>query len=235
MDDQRSYYVRLAAAYVRGYRAEEVLPIDPRLLNTTLDELSTDEQRQLLQIGLAAQIRLHRFNQTTLLPRVAAVLGILRGFVPTNLLDIGSGRGAFLWPLLDQWPTLPITTIDLLAHRVAAMQAVADGGITNLTPLHGDATNMPFADSDFDLVCALEVLEHIPATDLALREMLRVAQRALILSVPAHPDDNPEHIHLFTSARLEHALMVAGAASVRFQYVPGHIIAIAKKSHGTTT
>jgi hypothetical protein len=32
------------------------------------------------------------------LPRVRKVLGVLRGVHPANLLDVGSGRGAFLWP-----------------------------------------------------------------------------------------------------------------------------------------
>ena len=34
------------------------------------------------------------------------------GIQPTSLLDIGSGRGTFLWPLLDTLPTLPVIAID---------------------------------------------------------------------------------------------------------------------------
>ena len=47
------------------------------------------------------------------------VLGLLRGLLGASLelaaprlLDVGSGRGAFLWPLLDAFPRLRVTAID---------------------------------------------------------------------------------------------------------------------------
>lgn len=74
----------------------------------------------------------------------------------------------------------------------------------------------------------LEVLEHIPDTAAALRSALRVARRFAILSVPSRPDDNPEHIHLFSAARLTALLREHGAARVTIEQVPGHVIAVAK-------
>jgi ubiquinone/menaquinone biosynthesis C-methylase UbiE len=144
------------------------------------------------------------------------------------LLDIGSGRGAFLWPMLDAFPFLPVTALDTLAYRVADIQAVAAGGVAGLSAIHGDATNMPLSDHSFDVVTMLEVLEHIPDTDAALREVVRVARRFVLLSVPAHADHNPEHIHLFDAAQLEVLLQRHGAIRVTFEYVPGHILAIAR-------
>ena len=38
----------------------------------------------------------------------------------------------------------------------------------------GDALNLPFADGEFDRVIAAEVLEHIPADELAIAELVRV-------------------------------------------------------------
>ena len=73
------------------------------------------------------------------LPRVAKVLGVLKALGPTELLDIGSGRGAFLWPLLDTFPWLPITAVDTLDYRVADLQAVHDGGVASLSAAYGDA------------------------------------------------------------------------------------------------
>src|SRR5579859_5196580 len=111
---------------------------------------------------------------------------------PRTLLDIGSGRGAFLWPLLDAFPGLPVTCADILDHRVAGIQALHDGGIATLTAAQADATALPFADGSFDVVTQLEVLEHIPDTRRALAEICRVARRFVVLSVPMHADDNPE-------------------------------------------
>jgi predicted kinase len=47
------------------------------------------------------------------------VLGILRGLAPRTLLDLGSGRGTFLWPLLDSFPELQVTAVDR-SHRRAS-------------------------------------------------------------------------------------------------------------------
>ena len=106
-------------------------------------------------------------------------------------MDIGSGRGVFLWPLLTELPYRPVTAIDLLPHRLAVIDAVRRGGIERLTCARMDATGLGFPDNSFDVVTMLEVLEHIPHPRRALAEVVRVAARFVILSVPSKPDDNP--------------------------------------------
>ncbi|MGZ3715782.1 MAG: class I SAM-dependent methyltransferase, partial [Ktedonobacterales bacterium] len=175
-------------------------------------------------------MRLHRFKRTMGLPRVDKVLGILRGLQPDTLLDIGSGRGAFLWPLLDAFLHLPVTCADILEHRVAGIQAVHDGGVATLAAVRADATALPFADGSFDVVTLLEVLEHIPDTQSALAEVCRVARRFVVLSVPMHPDDNPEHIHLFDQRELSGLLEQQGIARVSAEHVLNHLILVARKA-----
>lgn len=94
--------------------------------------------------------------------------------------------------------------------------------------MSADSTPLPFDDNAFDVVTLLEVLEHMPDTARALSEVLRVARRWAVLSVPSKPDANPEHIHLFDTAALDRLLRATPAARVSFDYVPGHIIAVAK-------
>ena len=161
------------------------------------------------------------------LVRVQKVLGILKGLQPTSLLDIGSGRGAFLWPLLDAFPDLPVTTVDLLDYRVADIQAVQAGGIERLSASQMDVIELGFADRSFEVVTMLEVLEHIPAIEKALAEVCRVARRCLILSVPSRPDDNPEHLHLFTEQRLRALLAAQGVCQVNASYVLNHLVLVA--------
>lgn len=56
-----------------------------------------------------------------------------------------------------------------------------------LEPDHlGSVFELPFTDRQFDCVCAFQMLEHLPFEDslLALREMVRVSSKSVIISLP---------------------------------------------------
>ena len=50
-----------------------------------------------------------------------------------------------------------------------------------------EATRLTFADGEFDLAAAIEVLEHVPEPEATLAEMARVARSHLLVSVPREP------------------------------------------------
>jgi len=137
-----SHYLALAAAYARGALRQPAL---------------TDDQA--LAAAVEAGLRLHRFKRTSGLPRVRRVIGALRGLGATRLLDVGSGRGAFLWPLLDEMAEADVTAIDLLAHRVADIECVRRGGIDRVRAARMDACALAIADAAVNAVTLLEVLE----------------------------------------------------------------------------
>jgi ubiquinone/menaquinone biosynthesis C-methylase UbiE len=208
MEDR--YYVNLAAAFVQGKLG-------------AMPQLSDDE---IVQAGLNAGLRLHKFKRNAELPRVRKALGILRGLQPESLLDVGSGRGTFLWPLLDSFSYMQVTAIDFSERRAQDLDAVRRGGIENLTVVRGDATTQPFTSKSFAIVTMLEVMEHMPAPEKAAAEALRVASRFVVVSVPSKEDDNPEHIHLFDKTKLETMFLSAGAKNIKFDFVQNHIIAV---------
>ncbi len=222
------YFASIAAAFVRGAIAPGQEYRDH--FETPFEELREAEHAQLIAIGLEAGLRLHRFKRTMGLPRVSKVLGILRGLLPENLLDIGSGRGAFLWPLLDAFPDLPVTAIDQDEKRIRDIRAVQNGGFSQLEGAVMDMAQMSFVNDCFDVSTALEVLEHVIDPESALREIRRVTRRFMVVSVPAHKDDNPEHIHFYDQKVLTAMLTGVGAVKVRCEYVPGHLIAVARLS-----
>lgn len=73
------------------------------------------------------------------------------------------------------------------------------------------------------------VLVHIPDAQTALTEAVRVCRRALLLSMPSRPDDNPEHIHLFDEERLRQMLADCEVNRVKCDGVSGHLTVLALK------
>jgi 2-polyprenyl-3-methyl-5-hydroxy-6-metoxy-1,4-benzoquinol methylase len=49
------------------------------------------------------------------------------------------------------------------------------------------AEHLPFADGEFDVAAAIEVLEHVPDPEHTVAEMARVASGWLLVSVPREP------------------------------------------------
>jgi ubiquinone/menaquinone biosynthesis C-methylase UbiE len=206
------YYTELAAAFVRG----------------RLPDVGHASPDELFRRGVATGLRLHKFKRSAELPRVRRVLGVLRGIAPADLLDVGSGRGVFLWPLLDAYPQLSVTAIDRRLDRIADLAAVHRGGVTRLRPALMDVTRLALPDNSIDVVTILEVLEHLTHPARALAEAVRVARRFVIVSVPSQPDENPDHIHLFDRDTLTTMLQSAGAQRVSIDTVRGHHVATAR-------
>lgn len=197
------YFSDLATAFVRGRLGNPLASIED---------------------GIREGLRLHKFKQNIELPRVKRTLGILRGLAPENLLDVGSGRGTFLWPLLAAFPSLPVTAIDVSEQRVSDLLAVRNGGIERLSVARMDAQELAFSEGSFDVVTMLEVLEHMPNPAVALCGAVRTARRFVLISVPSVPDDNPEHIHLFGVEQLREMAASAGCTRVTIDHVLNHRI-----------
>ena len=104
---------------------------------------------------------------------------------PRSLLDVGCGEGV----LTEKWARRlnggRVVGIDLEDPLLAAEweRRSAD----NLEYRVMAAENLPFADDEFDVACAIEVLEHVPDPEHTLAEMARCAQRHLLVSVPREP------------------------------------------------
>jgi ubiquinone/menaquinone biosynthesis C-methylase UbiE len=212
LEDDGRYYTALAAAFVRGK------------IGGTAD-LSPEG---LIALGKARGLRLHKFKRQAELPRVRKVLGVLQGLAPGRLLDIGSGRGTFLWPLLDSFPYLETIAMDRNPIRVRDIDAVRQGGWNSLWSLLADAGAIGLADDCVDVVTALEVLEHLPQPAMAAAEAVRIARNFVVASVPSKEDDNPEHVQLFDRESFERLWMSAGARGVNVQYTLNHMIAVVK-------
>ncbi len=109
----------------------------------------------------------------------AALETALPDVAPSAVLEVGVGEGEVSERLRARWPEVPIAGIDLPDHELAAHWV---GGAHN--GAFADICRLPFPDDSFDLVLAIEVLEHVPDPIGALAELDRVCRRDVVLSVP---------------------------------------------------
>jgi len=226
---EQRYHLKSAAAWLRGHALKTgTVEIDAELLEMPLEVLTDDELVAIVKIGEKTCQKLYPFKTGKAeLPRVRQVLGLLHGIEFESLLDVGSGRGVFLLPFLEEFPQVQVTSLDLLDKRVTFLNELAAGGYSRLTAYNQNICDQPFPASSFDVVTLLEVLEHIPEVEKAVAAAVRMARKYVVVSVPSKEDDNPEHIHLLTKAVLTELFANAGCTRLHFGGVNGHLILLA--------
>jgi ubiquinone/menaquinone biosynthesis C-methylase UbiE len=104
---------------------------------------------------------------------------------PDSVLDVGCGEGVLTLRWAQQLGDRPVVGFDLPDAKLQAHWRTR--GRENLQFVAGRAEELPFTAGEFDLVAAIETLEHIPDPQRTLSEMVRVARRHLIVSVPREP------------------------------------------------
>lgn len=136
-----------------------------------------------------------------------------------TVLEIGCGTGANL-QMLDQHGALSAMEYDekacAMANTLGAC-SVRAGGLPH---------DVPYADASFDLVCMLDVLEHIEDDEAALSRVLRLAKPGglFLVTVPAYQwlwsDHDVEHQHFrrYTAQGLRAKALAAGWQIERAAY-----------------
>jgi 2-polyprenyl-3-methyl-5-hydroxy-6-metoxy-1,4-benzoquinol methylase len=127
---------------------------------------------------------------------------------PHTVLDIGCGEGVLTAQWAQRLGAGRIVGVDLEDPKLEAEWA--ERRRENLEFRAMPAERLEFADNEFDLVAATEVLEHVTDPALVLTEMARVSAHHLLVSVPHEP--------------LWRALNVARGAYLRdLGNTPGHL------------
>jgi ubiquinone/menaquinone biosynthesis C-methylase UbiE len=109
------------------------------------------------------------------LKHIMSLLGI---YEITSILDVGSGTGRAVKYFSEN---------GIAIHGIEPVNAMIKQAIHNnnikpglLTCATGNL--LPFKDNSFNAVCALGVMHHVQTPDVVVREMMRVAKKAVFLS-----------------------------------------------------
>jgi SAM-dependent methyltransferase len=125
-------------------------------------------------------------------------------------LDVGCGTGTWLGRLESFGPAFGV---DCATESVRFCQSRGRSRLTQ-----GSATDLPFEDESFDLVCALDLLEHVHDDIGALKEFGRVCRPdgRILITVPAYrflwgrQDEISDHLRRYTAKELHAKIQTAG-------------------------
>jgi ubiquinone/menaquinone biosynthesis C-methylase UbiE len=103
---------------------------------------------------------------------------VRRHLVGKTVLDIGSGRADFLNLIKKNHR---VTGIEINKQRVDYCNRILGQDCVKLGNLD---ERLNFEDNSFDTVVCLEVLEHLEDPESALKELVRVSRKRVIVTVP---------------------------------------------------
>lgn len=139
-----------------------------------------------------------------------------------RILDLGCGTGKCLSDLTDRGHV--VVGADFSSEALAFTRR--RGG---RLLLRADATRLPFATGSFDVIIALDIMEHVEDDRAMAREMQRVLRRGglAIINVPAHPflwsdhDLALHHFRRYTRRSFRKVIRGARFRTLRFTYSIG--------------
>ena len=136
-----------------------------------------------------------------------------------RILDVGCGTGTML-AYLSAFGRVQGVDVDEEAVGYCHERGLLDVSL-------GEAAKLPFPEGTFDLVTALDVVEHLDDDAAALREMRRVLRPGgyLLVTVPANPflwgdqDEVNLHKRRYVAGELRERLTASGLEVIRLSYM----------------
>jgi SAM-dependent methyltransferase len=139
----------------------------------------------------------------------------LRRYFPSasNLLEVGCGTGFVLSSIKARFPEIELSGSEIYCAGLGIAQRRAHGAAL----FQMDARAVPFV-SEFDVIGAFDVLEHIGDDELVLRQLHRALRPngGILITVPQHQflwspvDEAAHHVRRYARSELEAKVRKAG-------------------------
>jgi ubiquinone/menaquinone biosynthesis C-methylase UbiE len=114
----------------------------------------------------------------------AAALGFISALIEPqqirSMLDVGCGTGRAIRHFRERHPDLHVRGVEPVGALIR--QAIEVNGVPAAHIARARGESLPHADQSFDAVCELGILHHVADPNAVVREMLRVARRAVFVS-----------------------------------------------------
>jgi ubiquinone/menaquinone biosynthesis C-methylase UbiE len=103
----------------------------------------------------------------------------LRAAQARTVLDVGAGTGRAILRMKEEMPGLSISGVEPVAALIE--QGERENNLPAGTLIQGVGENLPFADASFDVVCSFAILHHVRHPNAIVKEMMRVARKAILI------------------------------------------------------
>lgn len=158
-----------------------------------------------------------------------------------NILDVGCGEGFTLDRLQKEKIGKSYEGIDYADEAIELGKEL----YPKLKLKKGDIYKLPYEANSFDLIICTEVLEHLEDPKKALRELIRVSSRYILLSVPNEPfftiqrigrlqnikrlGAHPEHIQKWTIPGFLKFVKIRGVKRIQTKFPTPWTMVLLKK------
>lgn len=100
-----------------------------------------------------------------------------------SILDVGCGEGFTLNRLKEHGIGTRLEGVEYLRDAIELGKDM----YPEIKIIQGNIYELPYKDNSFDLVLCTEVLEHLEEPEKALKELIRISKKYLVISVPNEP------------------------------------------------
>lgn len=173
---------------------------------------------------------------------LSTVVKTIRPLNIDSVLDVGCGEGFTLARLQKEKIGKSFEGIDNLDESIEIAKRLHPA----LNIKKGDIYKLPFKSNSFDLVVCTEVLEHLDNPKKAYKELIRVSNKYILISVPNEPfftwqrvarfqnilhfGAHPEHIQHWTAREFTKFVHVRGVKLITRKFPIPWTMTLLKKS-----
>lgn len=108
----------------------------------------------------------------------------LNYFVGESLIDIGCGYGKYLLYFKNQKKIKFCLGLDLKKKAIHSTKRLFRKKGIDVSLIIGDAQNLPFEDSIFDIAFSTDMVEHLSNKSRGIQEIVRVSKDKVVVCVP---------------------------------------------------